>query len=303
MLSMKSPILAVFDGNWLLHRAYSVLGQNTNNPWKRIPRLLLTFVCRDALHLKASHLALCFDGPNVFRYKLYPRYKENRLNKSEGSNREEDLSQSSPYEYLLPTMERLTELGVYCLQLEEYEADDLLASFAHIFSPSCQDIYLVSRDKDVMGSVKDNVRFYTPSVQQQPALLLDTSGVHKTWGLTPSQLRDYQTLIGDAGDSIPPVLGMADKKARKLIAEHGSLVSFFKTPPGKEFWNAHREDLLRNRALVTMRKDTLPKTLTLDHLKLRHIKDSELPDAKYVPRSYFELREMVYPRTRSLFGR
>lgn len=304
---LLAPNLMVSDGNWLLHRAFSVMG-NTRSPELRIPQLMLNFVSTDAVRLKATHVAVCFDGPAVFRYDVYARYKEGRKkNKgSAGDDGEGEVDKDSPYVYLDATLKKLAAFGIFAIQLREFEADDLMASFAHVFNAMCHRIFIVSRDKDLMGSVKGNVRVHYPPHKNEPAQNFDEAGVLKVWGLTPKQLCDYQTLIGDANDSIPPVGKVRDKSARKIIAEHGSLMKYFHTAEGKEFWDEHQEELLRNRKLVKMRTDALPKQLTLSHLKVRNVTDSEIKEQAQrgilVPANFYQLREMVHPRTKSLFG-
>lgn len=297
----------VSDGNWLLHRAYSVMG-NTKRPEQRIPQLMLNFVCTDAVRLKATHVAVCFDGPAIFRYDIYPQYKEARKkNKSSaGDEGVGDVKEDSPYNYLDATLKVLSAFGLFAIQLREFEADDLMASFAHVFNEVCHRVYIVSRDKDLMGSVKGNVRVHYPPHKQELAQNFDEAGVLKVWGLTPKQLCDYQTLIGDANDSIPPVGKVRDKSARKIIAEHGSLMKYFHTAEGKAFWEEHQEELMRNRKLVKMRTDALPTQVKLHHLKVRNVTDAEIKaQAQYgivVPANFYQLREMVHPRTKSLFG-
>ena len=300
----EQPVLLAVDGNWYIWRAYSVLSGGSRELGHRIPQLMLSLVVNDALALKATHIAVCFDGPEIFRYDIYPGYKSSRRKNKDGSSKEESTDAATPYEHLLTTMERLTQMGIFVIQQAKFESDDLMSSFAYRFRGQCRMVYIGTHDKDLMQCVGENVFIYWPAYNMQPTQKLNAKSVVREWGLTPSQLLDYQTLMGDAGDDIPALRGMSDKKARALIQSIPSLKVYLKSAEGLPFWKAHRDELMRNRALVTMSKRALPEEIELSHLKFKNIKDDQLSSQKawMIPKSYYQLREMVYPRTKSLFG-
>lgn len=291
--------LAAVDGNWFLHRAHHVMG-NSRNPAKRIPLLVASFICADAVRVQAPYVAVCFDGPRSFRYDIYPEYKKSRHKDSEGTG-EGEIEERSPYEYLEATIALLGKLGIFVIQQAKFEADDLLASFAHRFAKQFRRIYLITHDKDLVQCLSDTVLMHIPPHKALDALTLDVDGAVKKWSLQPTQMRDYQTLIGDSGDDVPPISGMTNKKARRLIEQYGSLRAFLKTKEGAAYWKEHSEELMRNRALVSMSHEAVPVEVTLDHLRVNNVPDNALRDLK-VPASYYQLRELAHPRTKSLFG-
>lgn len=278
--------LVTLDNNWLLWRAWSVVGKTAP---KRLPNLVLQWICQDLIDLRARHFVACVDARS-FRYDVWPEYKGTRKEEKGGAG---DLLQlkDGPYPYERAVLDRLRQHGFAVHREEGYEADDLMTSYAKQYP--AYEIVIESRDKDLLQALSDRVTMYTPAMNKGLPIRWDVAMLWRKWKLTPKQMLDYQTLIGDKIDNVPGILG--DKTARKLITQHGSLFAFFKTKEGKEFFRKHSNELTRNRLLVKMKEDApvLPEA----ELQIK----KGMPD-RFTPMQWHALQDFVSNKRKSLFG-
>lgn len=289
-------MIIVIDGNWLFNRAAFTADRPENIAWS-----LVSMACADAVHCKAKKMLIAFDGPKVFRYKLWPLYKINRKGKKftkeqireAMTNRKKALALASTapqgsreiYEYLPLVQHYLTELGIPWVQYPDLEADDVLASAAHqIDEPLVLDV----PDKDVYQVlVKPNVRILSTKHNGSKMVrqYITPKKVREKYGVDPQQMVDYQTLIGDPTDYILPIVG--PKTAQKLLQQHKTLAKAIKKEADLQ---AKIEHLEFNKQLVTLRVDAvIPSDLT--------IKTGTTAKA---PKSYKEFIATL--RATSLFG-
>lgn len=293
---MATPCtLVANDGNWLLHRAYHAA---SNAPEDARPRMVARQVTAWAfsyglLH-QATHMFVAFDGPRCFRYDVWPTYKLSRkaLVDSEGNQvsptQARELIESGVklerapdliYECQLVTQELLREYGVPVFQSKKHEADDCLRSAATLVEKRPKEIrkvVMITKDKDaIQGLVPGVSQWYPHHDRTQPPVTLthkDLSNrlaayVHEdaaSW--TPRQFLDYQVLIGDPTDDVPPVISNA--KARKILNKYPSLQAYCESEEGQEFFYANQQYLKRNRQLVIMKKDLLDD-IPLDAFKYK----------------------------------
>ena len=118
------------------------------------------------------------------------------------------------------------------------------------------------------------------------------------FGVRADQMTDFQTLIGDKTDSIPPIKGYGKKTAAKLLNEHGSLQEWWKQSEGDErvFIRSQMENLRLNRSLVELRTDAVPPS-DPSEWQIQKIK----PEDKHLPQAYHDFHLFVYPRSKGLF--
>lgn len=292
---------AVFvDGNWLLHRVSYSKGANSSKPTKVVPLNVLNYCCIYALERGATFGALLFDGPNNFRYKVYPEYKKNRGGRN-GDIEDTDDTHDAVYASLAPTAELFNMVGFPVVQIDEYEADDLVSSGANAFVSNAPNRFswMVGRDKDGFQSIRDNIGLYWPKVGIHAAQLLMPEDVVRKKGMRPAQFGDYQILTGDGVDSIPPVT--KPKEAKKILEQHGSLREFFSTSEGKRFYSMHASELVRNLQLVRMDNSSWRPA---DHeIRLSNLREpaSVLSAFGKLPQSFYALRSAIGSGARSLF--
>lgn len=275
--------LYVIDGHALCYRAYYAFiknplinssGQNTSAIFG-FARMLLKLVADE----KPDYLIVAFDPPKkTFRFDIYPEYKANR------EKMPDDLrSQVDEIKQMVKT------LGIYTIEKENFEADDILGSIAVQFGSSDTDIMLVTGDKDAYQLVNDHVRIYANKKGISDYEIYDTDAVTRKLGITPGQVTEYMALTGDTSDNIPGVKGIGEKSAQKLIAEYSSIENIYNNLENikgkqREYLEAYRENAYLSRELVTIKKD-IPLGLDLN--------EAETPEMNTEKtRKYFEHLEM-----------
>ncbi len=264
------------DGNFYLHRAYSVVG--AKDPKDSVARLFLSIMAKDAMVTKGRRLFVGFDGEAVFRYKLYPEYKSNR---SDGKGEKTD---NLIYKVSLPHLQTiLTDLGIPWEQKPEYEADDLLAS-------TCQldgQFTIGTRDKDMFQVLDDHVDIF---VGTKPQHFIRVEDCVKKFGLPPNRMVMFQSLIGDAIDNIPQIMKPA--QARKLCLSYNSLADV-KDDQLKVFLLQNKARIQRNRKLVKL-VTTVPGTPG-------QVRSDAHKKWSKVPSAFVTYCEFVNPKTKRLF--
>lgn len=170
-------------------------------------------IFRDLLNLfkqrKPDHLVAAFDGSQpVFRSDLFADYKANR------TAMPEDLKPQ------IAVIRRLFEgFRVPVLQVEGYEADDVIATLARQAPARGLDVVIITADKDARQLLGENVRI----LNLRKNTFLDVEGLRAEWGITPEQVVDYLALTGDSVDNVPGVPTIGPKSAQELLQRFGSL--------------------------------------------------------------------------------
>ncbi len=178
-----------------------------------LPTNALFGFTRDMLFLRdekrPEFLVCAFDLPGpTFRDKLYPAYKAHR------SPMPEDLR---PQIGMIRQV--LEALRIPVLEMEGYEADDVIATVARAAAARGLDVWICTTDKDCRQLIDDRIRLYNLRKKE----VLDRQALLGEWAVTPEQVVDLQTLVGDSVDNVPGVPGIGLKTAAKLLQEFGSL--------------------------------------------------------------------------------
>lgn len=288
--------LYVADGNWILHRAFYTINPKHRDPLSALLYMFCHLLMQDALRLRASHFLLAFDGPKVFRYKLYPQYKANRSKNTTESETREGFKDI--YEYLNPICAIFTELGIPWIQPDIFEADDVLCSAVKKFASADCFVYCGTQDKDSYQYLNQYCALYDSSHkvngQAQP-LIIDCAKAEQIKKVKCSQMAAYQCLIGDAIDNIPRIL--TPTEARKLLSTYGSIKDAI--AQGYDL-TTKLCDLKRNAKLVTLRSDVQLPELSELVMPKKEL-DNELK--RSLPSAYFNYVEFLHPKARSLFSR
>lgn len=298
---MKSTIFVV-DGNFYLHRAYAVTRAVHRDFSDALYAMFTGMICKDAMAIQAKRLLICFDGPAVFRYKIYPYYKANRHENHAPVDNTIPGRESAKeiYTYLDGLKALLTELQIPWIQKNEYEADDCCCSASYKYKKDYR-VIVGTKDKDSYQylDAENDVQLYDSSFKvkgEQKPRYIDASFAEKQKGVSIAQMRAYQSLIGDAIDNIPEIL--SSKQTKKLLLEFGSIKEALKDHEYKKLLLPRLEDIKRNAKLVTLAKDVeLPEASQL--LVKRLNLDEKLK--KNLPKSYFNYIEYACPKSRSLF--
>ena len=228
MSDSEKPTLLVIDGHSLAFRAFYALplesfqtsgGQHTNAIHGFLS-MFLTIVQAE----KPTHVAVAFDISRYsFRTAEYPEYKGTR-----GETPPEFIGQ-------VPLLqEALHAMRIPTMQMENYEADDILATLATKGEASGMDVLVVSGDRDTFQLVTDRVTVLFPSARGVSELKRYTPvAVEERYGIRPDQYPDIAALVGETSDNLPGVDKVGEKTAVKWIQQYGSLAEVL----------AHRDDI------------------------------------------------------------
>ncbi|MEO6095152.1 MAG: DNA polymerase I [Fibrobacteria bacterium] len=195
-----------------------------------------------------THIAFVKDLPKkTFRHALYKEYKAHRKPMP-------DSLQSQ-----LPLIDKFVDtVGLRTVCLEGYEADDVMGTLACQARDRGMKVYIVTRDKDMMQLVDDNIFLFDLGKARLDSLVVGAKEVKEKMGVDPAHIIDYLSLLGDASDNVPGVAKIGPKTAVELIDTYGSLdriYQFVDNIPKKgtrENLKADRENAFLSRQLVTL---------------------------------------------------
>ncbi|MDR1962047.1 MAG: DNA polymerase I, partial [Gracilibacteraceae bacterium] len=257
--------LLVIDGNSLANRAFyamPVLTSPDGLPTNVLHGFLTTLFQLEKQH-KPAYLAVAFDKTKAtVRIGMYADYKAQRKPTPEGLRPQ--------FAYL---KEVLRAMEVPVLELEGYEADDIIACVTRKAERAGLETRIVTGDRDALQLVGPNVNVYLARGKSETELY-DEAKVAEKYGLTPAQIIDLKGLMGDASDNIPGVPGVGEKTALKLLHAYGSLENVLarsaETPGAKlrESLAVYAEQALLSKKLATM-IDDLPAAFPLEELRRR----------------------------------
>ncbi len=258
--------LYLVDGSGYIFRAYFAMppsstsdGTPTNATFGFTNMILK--LLRDAeADPDADAIAVIFDaGRKTFRNDFYPDYKAHR---------------PDPPEDLIPQFAQIREatraFNLPCIQMENYEADDIIATYARQAVEAGIKVTILSSDKDLMQLVGDGVSMLDPMKNR----VIGPDEVVEKFGVPPDKVVEVQALAGDSVDNVPGVPGIGVKTAAQLIVEYGDLESLLarageiKQPKRRENPIEHAELARVSRRLVEL-KDDVPVTEPLDGMRLR----------------------------------
>ena len=258
---MPADTLYLIDGSSYLYRAYFAikrLSSPTGFPTNAIygfTQMLLKLL-KD---YQPRHLAMVFDAGRVtFRTGLYPAYKANR------AEMPDDLRQQ-----VGPIRDLVRAFNIPVVELEGYEADDLIGTLATRWETAGGNVVVVTGDKDLMQIVTGR----TTLLDTMKNVISDIPQVHERFGVGPDRVIDILGLAGDSSDNIPGVPGIGEKTAIKLIQEFGSLDALLERTadvPGKtgERLREFAEQARLSRTLATIIKE-VPYELHPEQLAAR----------------------------------
>jgi DNA polymerase-1 len=219
---MTEHKLVLIDGHALAYRMFFALpleafttktGEPTNATYGFTRTLLDLILAPNPPH----YLAVSFDVGATFRDELFEEYKGTR--------------EKMPDELALQierTKEVIRALNVPILELEGFEADDVLGTIARQAKPLGIPVHIITGDRDLLQLVDDNTRVELPdrSGRQEPEIYDDTAVIAK-FDVRPDQIVDYKALVGDTSDNIPGVKGVGAKTAAKLLNEYETLDNIY----------------------------------------------------------------------------
>ena len=227
---------------------------------------------------KPTHFAVIFDSARkTFRNEIYSDYKANR------SEAPDDLAPQ--FEYIRKSV---LAFNLPSVDLPNYEADDLIATYTEQILAKGAKVTIVSSDKDLMQLYRKDVRLFDPMKNK----FITPEDIMNKFGVEPKKVIDVQSLAGDSSDNIPGVPGIGVKTAAELINQYGTLEKLLDNAHEIK-QNKRRETLIENKdkaiiskKLVTLMKD-VPAQRKIEEFQLKEIDKEKL---------YKFLREMEFNR-------
>jgi DNA polymerase-1 len=241
--------LYLIDGSGYIFRAYFAIpprnasdGTPTNATFG-FSNMILKLL-RDS---DADGVAVVFDkGKKSFRNDFYPEYKAHR---------------PDPPEDLIPQFEMIREatraFNLPCIQMANYEADDIIATYARRAAAAGVEVTIISSDKDLMQLVGDGIVMMDP-MKNKP---IGPDEVVEKFGVPPDKVVEVQALAGDSVDNVPGVPGIGVKTAAQLIEEYGDLETLLaraeeiKQPKRRQNLVDFAEQARVSRRLVELKDD------------------------------------------------
>jgi DNA polymerase-1 len=263
------PTLYLIDGHALAYRMYFALtAGGSSTRWqtsKGEPTAGTYGFARELLRIieqeKPEYLAVAFDVGKTFRDKLFPAYKGTR------EKMPDDLS---------PQIGRIRQLvdvlNIPRLEMEGYEADDVLGSIARIAAAQGLGVKIITGDRDLLQLVNERTTVYLAGDDQN---YITDEDVIKKLGVRPNQVVDYKAIVGDKSDNIPGVAGVGEKTAVALLEKFQTLDNIYaQIEQVENRWKTkleqNKEMAYLSRELAQIKTDLQVK-LDLDHAKVREL--------------------------------
>ena len=284
----KTDHFYLIDGSGYIFRAYYALPPLTRKS-DGLPTGAVSGFCSMLFKLledsksnqnlqKPTHFAVIFDSARkTFRNEIYSDYKANRAEAPDDLAPQFEYIRKSVLAFNLPSVE-----------LINYEADDLIATYVDRILNKGAKVTIVSSDKDLMQLFRKNVRIYDPMKNK----FINEEDVKNKFGVDSSKVIDVQSLAGDSSDNVPGVPGIGIKTAAELINKYGNLETLLKSAHEIK-QNKRRETLIENKdkaviskKLVTLKHDA-PIDRDIEEFKLKEVDKDKL---------YKFLREMEFNR-------
>ena len=209
--------LVLIDGHSILNRAFFGLPDLTNSEGLHTNAVygFLNILFKILEEEKPDYLTVAFDvHAPTFRHKMFDAYKGTR------SPMDDALRQQVPL-----MKEMLTAMGVRIVEMEGYEADDILGTIAGMGEREGMDVSVVSGDRDLLQLATDHVKIQIPKTKKTGTEIEDylAADVKARYLVTPKEFIDVKALMGDTADNIPGVPGIGEKTATALIEKYGNI--------------------------------------------------------------------------------
>ncbi|HET7107563.1 MAG TPA: DNA polymerase I [Candidatus Acidoferrum sp.] len=266
--SENTKKLFLVDAMAHIYRAFYAPMNRMNAPSgipTKVPFLFANIVRRLLKDYQPEYVAIVFDTRKpTFRDKLFEKYKAQR------PPMPDEMSVQLPY------VRRLCEaMRMPILELDGYEADDVIGTMAKKAAASKIDVLVVSNDKDMMQLVNPGVRILrTGSGGAKADTIVDAAKVTEILGVPPEKVIDLMALLGDTVDNIPGAKGIGEKGATELIQKYGSVESALDHADEvtnkryREALQQQREQVMMSKQLATIDLD-VPLEVDLEKLQVR----------------------------------
>lgn len=213
-------LVIIIDGNSLMNRAFYALPEMTDKKGRHTNALygFANIIFKILKEYTPTHFAVAFDlKAPTFRHKMYDGYKAGR------KKMPDELA-----EQIEPLKQMIDFFGINRLEMEGFEADDILGVVAKKAGESGLKTYIITGDKDSFQLATDNVSILFTKKGISEIEVVDKQKMLDDYGITPTEFIDLKALMGDSSDNIPGVAGIGEKTGLKLIQEYKSIENIYK---------------------------------------------------------------------------
>lgn len=252
--------LLVIDGNSIINRAFYGVKALTTKDGQYTNAIVgfLNILARLRTTTEATHIAVAFDRhAPTFRHKAYEAYKAGR------SRMPEELRQQMD-----PLKEILRAMGLTIVEMDGYEADDILGTLSAAAAQNGDQCYIATGDRDSLQLVGERVTVLLATTQKghPETVTYDPQAIQEKYGLTPAQLIDLKALQGDTSDNIPGVPGVGEKTALDLMHRFGALDTIYEQLDTLDIRDSLRKKLAagKDSAYMSRMLGTICRTVPMD---------------------------------------
>lgn len=283
--------IVLIDGHSILNRAFYGLPDLTNSEGLHTNAVygFLNILFKILDEEKPQYLTVAFDlSTPTFRHKMFDAYKGTRK------------PPVPEFREQVPLMkEVLKAMGITCVQMEGYEADDLLGTIAKRSEANGLEVSVISGDRDLLQLATDKIKIRIPKTKGGKTTIEDyhAQQVQELYGVTPTEFIDVKALMGDTSDNIPGIPGVGEKTATKIIAQYHSIENAYE----------HLDEIKPNKAKESLRdnydKAVLSKTLATISIDspIEYSWDDSSFDSVYTPEAYEMFRKLEFKNLLSKF--
>ncbi|MBQ9991943.1 MAG: DNA polymerase I, partial [Firmicutes bacterium] len=209
--------LLLIDGSSFLHRGYYAMPnlRNSQGEYTGAVYGLVSMLSRIINAEKPQFAAVCFDkSRHSFRTDFYPEYK--------GTRKETPTELKSQFALAFEVLEAF---GIFAVEMDNYEADDLIGTLAKKGEAQGMKVDIYTGDRDLLQLITERITVHIAGSGKSAAesTPFDTAAMIEKYGFEPCRLIDFKALMGDTSDNIPGIAGVGEKTAQKLLSQFGSL--------------------------------------------------------------------------------
>jgi DNA polymerase I len=268
------PTLYLIDGHALAYRMYFALtAGGSSQRWqnsKGEPTAGIYGFARELVRVleqeKPEYLAVAFDVGKTFRDKIFPEYKATR------EKMPDDLRSQ-----ITRIREMVDAFHIPRLEMDGYEADDVLGSVAKVAAQQGLGVKIITGDRDLLQLVNERTTVYLAG---DDSTYVTDADVKKKLGVNPNQVVDYKAIVGDTSDNIPGIKGVGEKTAVSLIEKFGTLDSIYENleqveKRWKTKFEEHKEAAYMSRDLARI-ETNLKLKFNLEDAKVKPFDGSKL---------------------------
>jgi len=267
--------LFLLDAMALIYRAHFAFSKNPRINSKGLNTGVMLGFTNTLLEVlnkeNPTHIGVAFDtNAPTFRHVQYEAYKANR------QEQPEDIGVAIPW-----VKEIVKAFNIPILELDGYEADDIIGTLAKQAERECYTVYMMTPDKDYGQLVDDHIFLYKPSFMGNGVDVMGPKEIREKWDIERvDQVRDMLGLMGDAVDNIPGIPGIGQKTAVKLLKTYGTVEELVKNAAdlkGKQRENVENFGAqgILSKELATIKCD-VPITYVKEHLKYEGIDEEKV---------------------------